>query len=159
MHSTPHDLKFPLMDRVPKMALRNTWYNWDCVFKPWTLPSLDIREYYGAQIALYHSFLSHYATWSFFTGIAGKLYAWYMYTSLLVYAPYSSVCPRRASGRFSEPFTTLTKCNHRAIDDPGVDRGTELVRFPRDLHVRRVVVVGVHARRLEPKGGEVTGWV
>ena len=45
------------------------WYRW--IQWPWNMPITSIREYFGAQIALYFSFLGHYTSWSLGLAIFG----------------------------------------------------------------------------------------
>ena len=53
---------FPLPDEKLRDELAQEWlviWQW-----PWKMPIIKIRQYFGAQIALYNAFLSHFTAWA-----------------------------------------------------------------------------------------------
>lgn len=64
---------YPLQEDTTELASK--WLNFCTAILPWRQPFDDLKDYFGAQIALYYKFLGHFSTWLLFPGGFGLIVA------------------------------------------------------------------------------------
>jgi hypothetical protein len=87
---------FPLHDQTILSDLKKRWVYY--FFK--NQPLNDVRDYFGAKIALYFCWLGHYTTWLWCPGILGL----YVYIQAILYSKANGINPPTFDSFWCVPF-------------------------------------------------------